>query len=70
MIKDIITYVVQNPMSVALWALGLISALIVVVEGLMKLAVYTKTNFDDKLLGKIHSVLLWIRSKLIPYTKK
>lgn len=70
MIKDIIAYVVENPKDAALWVGALLGALILAVEGLMKLALYTKTDFDDKLLGKIHRVLLWLRTRIIPYTQK
>jgi len=68
--KELISYITQNPGEMVVWVMGVIGALMLVVEGLMKIARLTKTDVDDKLLGKIHEVLLGLRKKIIPYAKK
>jgi len=68
--KELISYITQNPGEVVAWVLGVIGALMLTVEGLIKIAKLTKTDVDDKLLGKIHRVLLSLRMKLISFSEK
>ena len=64
-IKGLIKYCITNPQVVVLWALGVVTGWLLIVEVLMKLAQFTKSETDDRIIGKVHSVLISIRDFLL-----
>lgn len=69
-IKQLIGWCVENPVELALWVSGVTTGAIGLNEILMKLSEYTPWDLDDKIFGKVHEVLLNIREKVLPFTRK